>query len=101
MWRDSTARSPVQTRAGRAPARSAPRLDRRAEVAVAVEHAHRPARPRAERRGGRRVDRPALVDDHAVLLPGRADRHDPAQDVAPDALERPVEGMAPAAAAGG
>src|SRR5437016_7392959 len=71
----------------------------RAEVAVAVEHAHRPARPRPQRLGGGRVDRSALIDDHAVILPGRADRDEAAHDVAADALERPIEGMAPAAAA--
>src|SRR5258708_37180075 len=53
--------------------RSAPRLHRRAEVAVAVEHAHRPARPRAQRLGGRRVDRPAPSRrrcQRPVILPG-------------------------------
>src|SRR5205814_8735711 len=71
----------------------------RAEVAVAMEHAHRAARAGAPRLGGREVDHPARIDEDAVILPGRVDGHEAAHDVAADALERTIEGMAPAAAA--
>src|SRR5437763_2276675 len=70
-----------------------------AEVGVAMEHAHRAARAGAPRLGGREVERSARVDDHAVILPGRVDGHEAAHDVAAHALERTIEGMAPAAAA--
>src|SRR5205823_2416536 len=71
----------------------------RAEVAVAMEHAHRAARAGAPRLGGRKVDHPARIDEDAVILPGRVDGHEAAHDVAADALERTSEGMAPGAAA--
>src|SRR2546421_2908707 len=71
----------------------------RAEVPVAVEHAHRAARAGAPRLGGREVEHPACVDDHAVILPGGIDGHEAAHAAAAHALERPIEGMPPSAAA--
>src|SRR5882762_7248535 len=79
--------------------RSASRHHERAEVAVAMEHAHRAARGGAPRLGGREVEHPARIDDHAVILPGRVDGHEAAHDVAAHALDRTIEGVAPAAAA--
>src|SRR2546427_5144737 len=79
--------------------RARSRHHERAEVAVAMEHAHRAARAGAPRLGGREVERSARIDEDAVILPGRVDGHEATHDVAAHALERTIEGMAPAAAA--